>query len=143
MNSGIVDITWTWSPRPTLSMCSTMPSNSDENSRGKLTAPSAAAPSMMVNSGAPLMNASPSRTMRSVIMMTSGLVPRPHPLGRDLAARQVIDVDHHVQHGVEDDERRADRHERHDRVRRDQVVAALLADGVELVQPRAHETPEH
>src|ERR1041384_2004911 len=130
MNSGIVDITWTWSPRPTLSMCSTMPSNSDENSRGRLIAPSAAAHSMMVNSGAPLMKAIASRMMRSVIMS----VPRSHPLGRRLAAREVIDVDHHVQQRVGDDQHRADRHERDDRVGRDEVVAALATDGVELVQ---------
>src|SRR4051812_3844513 len=102
-------------------MCSTMPSNSDENSRGKLSAPSAAAASMIVNSGAPLMNARPSRTMSRVIMS----VPRPHALGQRLAAREVLEIDHHVQDRVHDDEPGADRHEHHDRVGRDQVLAAL------------------
>ena len=58
MNSGIVDITSAWSPRPSVSMLADMPPNSASNARGRLSAPSTAAPSMIVNSGAPLTNAS-------------------------------------------------------------------------------------
>ncbi len=64
MNIGIVDITWTWSPRPTSRMCSTMPLYSLSKPRplveSRYIAPSAVAASMIVNSGEPLMNASAS-----------------------------------------------------------------------------------
>src|SRR5688572_2136725 len=111
-------------------MCATMPSNSGENSRGRAIAPSADAASMIVNSGAPLMNARP-MMMRSRVIISS--VPRSHPHGWELAAHEVIDVDHHVEERMHDDQHGADRQERDDRRRRDQLVAALTGDLVEHV----------
>src|SRR5262245_21653982 len=116
-------------------MCSTMPSNSELNGRSRLIAPSAAAPSMIVNSGAPHTNAIISSITGMLTKMPIAAkisaemprpmalpgfiaisVPRPCPLGQQLPAHQVIDVDHHVQGGVQDDERGTDRQHRHDRL---------------------------
>src|SRR5215469_2469721 len=133
MNSGIVDMTWTWSPRPTSRMCSIMPSNSESKTRGRLSAPSAAAPSMIVNSGAPLTKARVSRATgidtkyataamkaastsqpTGVRLGSAMSVPRSRALGRQLAAHEVVDVDGELDGRVQDDERPGDRHRRHD-----------------------------
>src|SRR5689334_2424315 len=82
-----------------------MPENSLEKSRGEVNAPSAAPPSMIVNSGAPETNATSSRTMRTVVIS----VPHPLALGAELAAHEVVDLDHDLHQRVEDDQRRADR----------------------------------
>src|SRR5580698_1865873 len=114
-----------------------------------LAAPSTVAPSMIVNSGAPLTNAAVSnatgtltkiarnRTSAPRMIHATGdllaiSVPRSRPLGRQLAAQQVAGVDREVQDGVERDQRGADE-DRRDDVGVDDVqpekVEALVAAG--------------
>src|SRR4051812_21556688 len=107
-------------------MLADMPPNSASNERGRDMAPSTAAPSMIVNSGAPLTNASVSsatgtftssaiaRTMTARMTQPRGVrfaisVPRPCPLGQHLAADQVVRLDHCVEQRVQHDQRAADR----------------------------------
>src|SRR5687768_3162505 len=93
-------------------------------------APSAAAPAMITNSGAPLMNATRRTIRRKVIIAASSLVGRPRPLGRQLAAREVVGVDDEVEQGVEDDEPAAERQRDRGDPRRQDVVRVVLAGGL-------------
>src|SRR2546423_4358379 len=105
-------------------MLADIPPNSASNARGRLSAPSSAAPSMIVNSGAPLTKASAksatgietkyaiATTTIARMIQPTGVrfamsVPRPRPLGRQLVAGQVVDVDDRVEQRVQHDQRRA------------------------------------
>src|SRR3954469_6548270 len=118
MNSGIVDST-SISSRPLVpNSLLIAPSKPTVKPRAEKNVPSAAPPSMIVNSGAPLMNTSASRTIRRVCIS----VPAPHLLRRRLPAKDVVDVDHHVQQRVEDDQEAADRDQPRDAHAGDQLV---------------------
>src|SRR3569623_3803518 len=108
-------------------MLADMPPNSASNARGRLSAPSTAAPSMIVKSGAPLTNARVSSatgmlTNSAIAMMNTARtaqpigvrfiaisVPRPRPLGQQLSTHQVVRLDRRVEQRVQDDQRAADR----------------------------------
>src|SRR4051794_32453604 len=105
MNKGIVESTSISSRDEIRNILLIAPLNIASKPRDEKYAPSAVPAIMIANSGAPLMNAIDRRTMSSVTMS----VPRSHPLGRGLAAHEIIDVDHHVHERVDDDQDAADR----------------------------------
>src|SRR5688572_21726311 len=153
MNSGIVDISCDRSPRPTINILRTLPSNSARPRGSTRTAPRIAPETMTVNSGAPLIkrrnrtataqwtktarrSVVPKRTERP--MMRPGFmvflsVRRPHPLGGNLPASEVVEVDDGVEERVERDEARAEREERDDRLRLEQVASGLGAGRADLI----------
>src|SRR5687767_5872791 len=126
MNSGIVESV-SISSRPEVpNSFATAPSKiASKPLPRKTSAPSAVAASMIVYSGAPLMNTR-RRVMTRIVVMS---VPRSHALGWSLAAPDVVDVDERVQERVQDDQRGPERDRLRDRDRLDELVVGVLPLG--------------